>query len=120
MSFWLRSVSACLLAAAGSLACSGGVDPDSGIEEADGVESVATVQEALSCVDECMLGCVCTPEDGKPATCRRLCLLECRLQCNGTICSPNCKGKSCGASDGCGGVCSAGSCPAGTTCGGGG
>lgn len=35
-------------------------------------------------------------------------------------CIPKCTGKTCGASDGCGGKCSNGSCPAGTICGGGG
>ncbi|WP_437740933.1 hypothetical protein WMF39_35500 [Sorangium sp. So ce1504] len=35
-------------------------------------------------------------------------------------CTPSCAGKVCGASDGCGWKCSTGSCPAGTTCGGGG
>lgn len=117
MSFWLRSVSACLLAAAGSLACSAGVDPDTGFDEADGVESVATVEEALSCVDQCMLGCVCTPEDGKPTICRKLCLMECRALCN-PVCLPSCTGKACGASDGCGGICTSGSCPGGAVCGG--
>jgi len=35
-------------------------------------------------------------------------------------CEPDCYGKTCGASDGCGGKCRYGSCPAGTTYGGGG
>lgn len=35
-------------------------------------------------------------------------------------CTPKCAGKACGASDGCHGHCGQGSCPAGTTCGGGG
>jgi hypothetical protein len=37
-----------------------------------------------------------------------------------TSCIPQCAGKACGAPDGCGGKCRQGTCPAGTTCGGGG
>src|SRR5687768_2245079 len=35
-------------------------------------------------------------------------------------CSPKCAGHACGDDDGCGGICTYGSCPAGTVCGGGG
>ncbi|HET7539785.1 MAG TPA: hypothetical protein VFK05_07930 [Polyangiaceae bacterium] len=71
---------------------------------------------STSCVTSCMASCVCDP-DVKPTLCKRQCQADCNEACT---CTPSCTGKSCGASDGCGGVCSSGSCPSGQTCGGGG
>ena len=120
MNSHLRAIVTCLFAAAASLGCSSGALPEVASDETGSPESVVTVEQAVGkdCINQCMLGCVCRPEDGKPPACRRLCLADCTEACS--TCTPNCTGKACGASDGCGGSCSAGSCRLGTTCGGGG
>lgn len=121
MSIVSRSVGGCWLAAMAALAsgCGAGAGPESAPGESTTSEGVESAQSALasSCVNACMTSCVCTPEDGKPTICRRRCQADCEEACT---CTASCTGKTCGASDGCGGVCSSGSCPSGATCGGGG
>jgi len=121
MSSFFRTIGTCLMAGAASLACSAGPLPEVGSNET-GVaepETVASVEQRVdqACINQCMAGCICTPADGKPAQCRKLCLADCNETC---ACTPSCAGKACGAPDGCGGQCTTGSCPSGQTCGGGG
>jgi hypothetical protein len=122
--FMLGSIAAvCAGCAAGAGPEAEGVPSDSAPVANDAVaaagDSVGTVQEALDtpCVSACLQSCVCTPADGKPAACLKACRAECVAEC---ACTASCASKACGAADGCGGVCSAGNCPLGQTCGGGG
>lgn len=122
MNSYLRTITVCLFAGAASLGCSAGALPEVASDESDAPETVMSVEQGVdqACINRCMRGCVCTPDDGKPAVCRRMCLVDCTEACTPQTCTPSCAGKACGAADGCGGLCSAGSCGVGTTCGGGG
>jgi hypothetical protein len=89
------------------------------MNEPPGGESVGAASDALldfACYKACVGSCECPFGD---RFCLNMCRGECRVECTYS-CAPNCSGQACGAPDGCGGVCSQGACPSGTTCGGGG
>ena len=82
-----------------SSACSGGANHELGGNQSDAVDSV---QQAAAgpCKGACVPGCRCLPVEQPPRGCFPRCIT------------------SCGDSDGCGGVCTSGTCPPGGVCGG--
>jgi hypothetical protein len=73
-----------------------------------------------SCADCCDSAGVCRAGDtnaacGSSGTCD---ICTGQEQCKGQacVCVPDCTGKTCGADNGCGGICTTGSCPADQTC----
>ncbi|MDI1442523.1 hypothetical protein [Polyangium sp. 6x1] len=87
---------AAALVAVGLVAAACGVAPEDEVPE----DALSEADDSYSDLAICN---TCEPPDDPPP-----------------VCTPSCTGKSCGASNGCGGKCGSGSCPAGTTCGGGG
>ncbi len=95
-----------------ALACSAAPPID---EPSPTGESVGKTEQSLDqvCFNNCLNACNCDPAD---RLCNRRCSLGCFVQCSG-FCFPNCANQACGASDGCGGICTTGTCPAGSACG---
>jgi hypothetical protein len=88
-----------------SAACSSGAFPEGGSDDSNRVDSE---QQALSlCKGACLPSCYCAP----PSDHR--CIPRCeQLLATGVMPA------SCGAADGCGGICTSGTCPPGGVCGG--
>jgi len=95
MNSCLRTIRVCLLAGAASLGCSAGAVPEVAGDEPDVPEAVSSVEQGVdqACINQCMRSCVCTPDDGKPAVCRRMCLADCTDACAPQTCTPSWAGK---------------------------
>ncbi|MFN8662368.1 MAG: hypothetical protein U0075_10780 [Thermomicrobiales bacterium] len=73
-----------------------------------------------ACTNCCDSAGVCQAGDtnaacGSSGTCA-ICTGQEQCQGKTCVCLPNCSGKACGAGDGCGGICTTGSCPTDQTC----
>src|SRR5262245_26211663 len=92
ISFWLASTSSCETLLGGGLSVT--LAPEAGQSADNGVDGEASVAgeggASLRCTDAATRG-VCA-------------------------CVPNCEGKSCGAGDGCDGICAVGTCGSGLHC----